>query len=85
MKILTECNHTFSISSCSFLLNPLAESSLSRKPEAFFIEEKRGFTASDSASESESSASPSKDKLNLLLKNLIMHSTSRSKYLTTYI
>ena len=57
--------HTFSISSCSFLLKPLAESSLSRKPEAFFIEENRGFTVSDSASESESSAFASKERLNL--------------------
>lgn len=57
--------HTFSISACSFLLKPLAESSLSRKPEAFFIEENRGFTESDSVSESESSAFASKERLNL--------------------
>ena len=56
--------HTFSISSWSFPVNPLAESSLSRNPVHFAIEEKHGLSYS-SVSPSISSVCSWKDRLNL--------------------
>ena len=58
---------TFSISTCSFLVKPLAASSLSKAPEDFWMDRKDGLPLS-SSSVSEPSCPPFSVRLNLIQK-----------------